>query len=70
MAYMPHKRPTAEGLMYRGLNRFTLYGISLKEAPTTTLEKSLKKIYLCIYILFYIIYMINILFYIYMFNKY
>ena len=50
MACRPRKRPTAEGVMYRDLNRFTLYGITLKEAPTTTLEKPLKKKYIYILI--------------------
>ena len=53
MACRPRKRPTAEGVMYRDLNKFTLYGITLKEAPTTTLKKPMKNknIYILIYLL-------------------
>jgi len=35
---------TAEGVMYRDLNRFTLNGITLKEASKTTLELMKKTI--------------------------
>ena len=55
IACWPRKRPTAKGVMYRDLSRFTLYGITLKEAPTITLENIKKK-----NILLYFIYQIHI----------